>query len=315
MSDEDELQYDLPNFPIKPLSPVDRRLVMNSLAIDQMAPDGIAYQHTVLCQTCLPYRNQGELRVWEREQGKAALRIEAGSVRHPDTNKWVELGLPFGSKPRLVLMHLNAEAIKKQSPLIEVEDSMTAFVKRVLGWEPNGREIRTMKDQLSRLSSATIRMAVTLDDRTAQLNGQIVDAFDLWFSKDERQRVLWPSVIELNDKYFQSLAKHAVPLHEGAIAALSHSAMALDIYAWLAQRLHRIDRSRPQFITWKAIKDQFGWNYKRMNKFREVFLRALVQAHSQYRAARIEYDERGMTLRNSPPPIKGRIFALRQSLR
>ena len=263
----------------------------------------------------LPYRNQGSARVWEKEQGRVALSVEAGRIRNPDTNKWIDLGLPFGSKPRLVLMHLNAEAIKKQSPLIEVEDSMTAFVKRVLRYDPNGKEIKLMKDQLARLSSATIRMAVTSDERTAQLNGQIVDAFDLWFSKDKRQRVLWPSVVELNDKYFQSLAKHAVPLHEGAIAALSHSAMALDIYAWLAQRLHRIDRSRPQFITWKALKDQFGWNYKRMRDFRRVFLEALSQAHSQYRAARIEFDGQGMTLRNSPPPIKGHIFTIRQSLR
>ena len=315
MSNEDELQRDLPDFPIKSLSRVQHRLVWSSLAIDQSDPEGITYQHTVLCQTCLPYRNQGSTRVWEKEQGRVALSVEAGRIRNPDTNKWIDLGLPFGSKPRLVLMHLNAEAIKKQSPLIEVEDSLTAFVKRVLRYDPNGKEIKLMKDQLARLSSATIRMAVTSDERTAQLNGQIVDAFDLWFSKDKRQRVLWPSVVELNDKYFQSLAKHAVPLHEGAIAALSHSAMALDIYAWLAQRLHRIDRSRPQFITWKALKDQFGWNYKRMRDFRRVFLEALNQAHSQYRAARIELDGQGMTLRNSPPPIKGHIFAIRQSLR
>jgi len=48
--------------------------------------------------------------------------------------------------------------------------------------------------------------------------------------------------------HFVSLQKHAVPLDERALAALSHSAMALDIYAWLAQRLHRVPRGRPQFI-------------------------------------------------------------------
>lgn len=57
---------------------------------------------------------------------------------------------------------------------------------------------------------------------------------------------LWTSTIHLNGKYFASLKKHAVPLDERALAALSHSAMALDIYAWLAQRLHRVPRGRPQ---------------------------------------------------------------------
>jgi hypothetical protein len=36
--------------------------------------------------------------------------------------------------------------------------------------------------------------------------------------------------------YWESLKAHAVPLDEGHIARLSHSALALDIYSWLANR-------------------------------------------------------------------------------
>ncbi|MCP4454162.1 MAG: plasmid encoded RepA protein, partial [Planctomycetes bacterium] len=169
-----------------------------------------------------------------------------------------QLGLPFGPKPRLLLTHLNAQAIKTGSPVIEMEDSLTAFVKRVQGRNPTGPNIRAFKDHLGRLSAAVIRMAVATEDRAMQVNSQIVDAFDLWFPKNERQRVLWPSTIHLNDRYFASLQNHAVPLDERALAALAHSSMALDSYAWLAQRLHRLPEGRPQFITWAAVKDQFG---------------------------------------------------------
>jgi Plasmid encoded RepA protein len=79
------------------------------------------------------------------------------------------------------------------------------------------------------------------------VNSHIIDAFDLWLVKDERQRVFWPSIVRMNDRYFESLQKHAVPLDERALAALSNSPVALDLYAWLAQRLHRI--SKKQFIT------------------------------------------------------------------
>ena len=72
-----------------------------------------------------------EIRVWEREQGDIALRIEAGVARHPETNRWVELGLPFGPKVRLILAHLNREALRTGSPEIEVEHSLTAFVRRL----------------------------------------------------------------------------------------------------------------------------------------------------------------------------------------
>jgi Plasmid encoded RepA protein len=290
------------------LSLITRRLVSSSAEIMGAPPEEITYQHTVLCQTCLPYRNPGDaVREWKRIQGNAKLLVEAGQAIDPTTDDFVKLGLPFGPKPRLVLMHLNAQAIKTQSPVIEVENSLTAFAKNILGYAPNGHKIRTVKDQLSRLSAALIRLGLTKGDRTFQVDTKIVTAFDLWFPKDERQRVLWPSTVRLSEEYFQSLAQHAVPLDERAIAALSHSAMALDVYAWLAQRLHRIEYGKSQFVPWKAVKDQFGFNHKHMRKFRQVFMKALGQVHSQYRGARIGIDDGGLTLHHSPPPIQGRI--------
>jgi hypothetical protein len=290
------------------LSLINRRLVSSSADIAAAPPEEITYQHTVLCQTSLPYRDPGNaVRRWERPQGHVHLLVSAGEALNPEEDRYVELGLPFGPKARLVLMHLNAQAVKTQSPVIEVEDSLTAFARAVLGWGPNGREIRVMKDQLSRLAAATIRLAVTQGDRAFQVNTQIVTAFDMWFPKDERRRVLWPSTLRLSEEYFQSLAQHAVPLDERAVVALAHSAMALDVYSWLAQRLHRVPHGKSQFVPWKALKEQFGFTHKRMNNFRAVFLKALGQVYSQYRGARIGVDDRGMTLHHSPPPIQGRI--------
>jgi len=294
----------------KPLSRVQKRGIEASTAIALDLPDQIGYQHTVLCQTSMPYRDPGKaVQEWEREQGAVSLRLEAGHAQHPETKEWVPLGLPFGPKSRLLLAHLNAEALKTGSPVVKIEESLTAFVRRIQDPTrrrkegPNGYEIRAFKDHLARLSAAVIRMAVSTEERFIQTNSQIVDAFDLWFPKNKKQRVLWPSTIHLNGKYFASLKKHAVPLDERALAALSHSAMALDIYAWLAQRLHRVPRGRPQFITWAALKDQFGLGHARMNNFKAVFWIALSQVACEYPAAKIEQDGRGLTLRNSPPPV------------
>jgi Plasmid encoded RepA protein len=290
------------------LSLIHRRLVSSSADIMGAPPEEITYQHTVLCQTCLPYRNPGDLiREWEREQGHIALKIHAGEMRNPITQEWVKLGLPFGPKPRLVLMHLNNQAIKTQSPVIEVEESLTAFAKNILGYAPNGNQIRWMKDQLSRLSASLIRLAVTKGEQAFQVDTKIVTAFDLWFPKDDRQRVLWSSTVRLSEEYFQSLTQHAVPLDERAVVALAHSPMALDIYSWLAQRLHRIPIGKSQFVPWKSAKDQFGWGYTRMIDFKRVFLKTLGQVHSQYRGAKISLDDRGLTLSHSSPPIRGRI--------
>jgi Plasmid encoded RepA protein len=294
------------------MSRVHRRLI-EPIETEQDNEARLSFQHTVFCQAGLPYRNPGDdVRKWHREQGAVSLRIEAGSARHPKSRKWVELGLPWGTKPRLILAHLNAEALRQDSPVIEVEHSLSAFVKRIRGFD-SGREIRSFKDQLSRLSVALVRLATTRGSRAFQIDAKVVTAFELWPELDTRQRVLWPSTIQLSLEYFNSLQEHAVPLNEADLAALAHSAMALDLYAWLAQRLHRVNPARPAFISWAALKQQFGPDYGRMDNFKTFFRKTLRQVHTRYRAARIEVDGYGMRLHNSSPPVTKRLVSLPRS--
>jgi hypothetical protein len=133
---------------------------------------------------------------------------------------------------------------------------MTAFAKS-LGLDTNGQQLRALKEQLARLA-ATMRMGVMEAGRAVQVNTQFVSAFDLWFPKQADQRVLWPSTVRLSEEYFQSLGRHAVPLDHRAVAALASSAMALDMYVWLAQRLHRVPLGKPQFVAWTTLHEQFG---------------------------------------------------------
>jgi len=176
-------------------------------------------------------------------------------------------------------------------------------VKRI-GLAAHGRNIGVVKDQLIRLSAAHIRMAVEYaPDRSRQVNTQIISGFELWLPKDDRQRVLWPSVVRLSWEYYDSLTRHAVPLDERAIAALSHSALGLDLYGWIAQRLHRIPKPHRQLVPWNALKEQFGHGYNAMFKFRQKFLQALRQVHVVYPTAKLEVNRRGLLLYTSPPPV------------
>jgi hypothetical protein len=295
-----------------PLTRVKRRLVETAVRIAQDAPEELTFLHTTLAQCALPSRRPPPgITVWRRQQGRAALLVEAGRAWHPVKKEYVQLPLPFGPKARLVIMHLNTEAIRHQSPVIEVERSLTAFARRLQGSDPNGREIRAIKEQLSALSTATIRLAVDSGDVTTQINTQIVGALDLWPDEEARQRLLWPATVRLSTDYFASLSRHAVPLDERAVAALAHSATALDVYAWLAQRLHRIPVSRPQFIPWPALHEQFGQGFSRLRAFREHFLDVLKQVTTQYPEARLEVEHgAGLILAASAPPVPKRLMLL-----
>ena len=136
-----------------------------------------------------------------------------------------------------------------------------------------------------------------------QIETRVITAFDLWPELDVRQRLLWPSVIHLSHDYYESLQEHAVPLNEADLSALAHSAMALDLYSWLAQRLHRVVKGKPQFISWAALKAQFGPEYGRMDNFKRFFRTTLQMVLTRYQNARVELDDRGMMAHCSPTPV------------
>jgi hypothetical protein len=269
------------------------------------------FQHSVLCQTFLPYRNPGnDVKIWQQRQGNVSLAVQANHALNPETGQFEFMGLPYGTKARLILAHINSQAIKTQNRMIDVEDSMTAFIKTI-GLNTDGRTIREVKEQLRRLTTSVISLGYSDGQKGMQIDLKIVKAFDLWFPKDEKQRIFWSSTVQLTEDYFNSLCSHAIPLDERALAALSHNAMAMDIYAWLAQRMHRIDPASPQFVAWKNLKDQFGSNYGEMKKFKQVFRKTLRIAKLQYPKARIEEDKnKGFYLYHSPTPIPQKLHVV-----
>jgi hypothetical protein len=290
---------------------VKKRLIDAHVAITMDAPEELAFFHSISCQCAMPVkRPPADLLFWKQVQGRAVLMLEAGKAWQPEKSDFVQLGLPYGPKARLILMHLNSEAIRNGSPLIDAGSSLTNFIRRIQNHHPTGPELNAFKQQLSRLSAATIRLAITEGERAMQVNTQIVGAFDLWFPLDEKQRVLWPSTVHLSTDYFNSLAKYAVPLDDRAIAALAHSALALDVYCWLAQRLHRIPQGAPQLVPWANLHDQFGQGYAEIRNFRRDMLKMLKQVKTVYQQARLDNDKKGIWLWNSPPPVKKRLMAL-----
>ena len=292
-------------------SQIRQRLLDLAGEIATAPPDDLAFSHSVFCQTSLPSaRPPNDMLVWEHRQGRTSIRVEAGSAINPQTGEWEQLSLPYGPKPRLLLMHLNSEAVRRQSPVIPVEDSMTAFFRRLMGRTQDGRQVKMLKAQLSALAAAQFRLGITNGDSALQVDTKVVGAFNLWFEKDDNQRILWPATLKLSLDYFDSLNRFAVPLDERAIAALAHSALALDLYCWLAQRLHRIPVGKPQFVPWISMFDQFGQGYKHLRFFRRDFLKFLAQVKAVYPDARLTDDGRGLTLETSPPPVAKRMVAL-----
>jgi hypothetical protein len=123
-------------------------------------------------------------------------------------------------------------------------------------------------------------------------------------SGDPGQGSLFTEVARLSEVFYEQLRKHPVPMEEAAIRAISNNSVALDLYAWLAYRLHAL--SKPTPVSWAALKGQFGAGVARMDNFRATFLENLGLALAVYRNAKVEVGERGVVLHPSQPPVAPR---------
>ena len=275
---------------------------------DEPTASEIAYLHAILCQVGLPRgpRAVEGLSVFERICGGAALRVTAGALW--DGKQLVQQPIPYGANPRLVLAWLNTQAVKTRSPIIPVGDSAAEFL-RMLGKESTGGKNGTLtnfKRQIQALAACHMTLGFNAAGRAYTYNGQPVKQFEAWIKpRDEHQRALWPGVVTFSEDYYQSLIAHAVPQDVRAMYALKGSALAMDVYAMLAERLHRIS-GRPVVLHWASLREQFGQEYTGADPdkdFKRKFLAALKKVLAVYPKANVKQVHGGLMLMASPPPV------------
>jgi hypothetical protein len=275
-------------------------------------PEELAFLHVVLAQCSLPYREPPKnLRDYIRESGRIGLIVSSGYLLDPTTKKPKLQGIPYGAKPRLLMIHLCTEAVRRKSPHIEVAGSMSAFMKD-LGLSVTGGKngsIAMFKEQLNRLAASRLQLIMSFDDRASIMNpAPIIKQFDVWFPQDHRQRMLWPSEVTLSQEFFETLQKHALPIDPRSVRALQNSARALDTYTWLAHRLPRVKKKNGDRVSWQALQGQFGPDIHDLKNFKRDMVQALKLALAVYPRARVEQVDGGLLLKNSAPPIARKVF-------
>jgi len=284
------------------LPPTTRRVVATGATIMQEAPERADFLHAVLCQVGMP-RKATPGRVFERSSGGASMMLEAGKLWTGRT--WREVPLPYGTRPRLVMVHVSSEAVRTRSREIHIGDSMKDFLV-ALGIDTNGgaRGGYTMfKRQMEALAASRLTLGFTGGGRAVTLDAKPISRFEAWLHPSGEQRPLWPGLLELSQEFFDTLAIHAVPLDHSALGALKHSALSLDLYTWLAHRLCRVSKPGGVKLSWENLREQFGQEYADPKNFKKEFRQAMRPALAVYPDARVEEVMGGILLRPSLPPV------------
>lgn len=275
-----------------------RRVLTHQLLHEK---DGVQRQdlrhiHSVLAICALPYTRQPiTTRTWEREQGQMKLMVQAGTLAGKN-GKWEDQPLPYGSRARLMLLHTCSEALRQKSPVIEIEDSLTGFI-RAMGFAATGGKngtITSFKQQINALASCTMRIGLWDAHGSKTVTTQPFTSLEVFFSKDSNQRTLWPSTLTFSQEFYQTLTKHALPINMHAVKAFSSSPRKLDILFWLGYRLNSLER--PLTISWESLRDQFGAGYGRSDNFRRDFAQEIHQIMEVFPKLPAKVSEVGFTL-------------------
>lgn len=274
------------------------------IADERPSGDDMAFMHSIMCQVGLP-RSKVDGTSFERHSGGAALLVEAGKLW--DGKQFVQQPIPYGAMPRLMLAWMNTYAVRFNTAEIPVGDSASEFL-RMLGKNTNGGRngtFPTFRKQVQALSACRMTLGFNAGGRAHTYDGKPIKHFEAWLSTSDDQKPLWPGSVTFSDDYYCTLKDHAVPMDLRALMALQSSALAMDVYAWLAQRLYRIE-GRPVILHWSNLREQFAQEYtgKDPDKdFKAAFLPQLKKVLAVYPQAKVKQVKGGIMMIASPPPI------------
>lgn len=274
------------------------------------------YSYSGLCLTSLPHRKLANDQPWERTVGPLTLIIEPGRMA-VDSSPARLLGVPHGARARLILIYLQTQAILTNNREVSLGRSMREWMGR-MGLSVGGETAAALREQARRIATCSMRFIWKKEGKagsrdcgsTIMTNERIIKS-GLFFHDtakgDSQQENLFEDRVLLDSDFFEQMRRHPVPLRDASIQQLKDSSTALDIYVWLAFRLHYLERRTP--IGWKDLYQQFGTGYRHMWAWKPKFVQALAEAVAAYPEAGVNVEDSHIVLHPSPPPVRKLIVA------
>ena len=271
--------------------------------------EDLSFLHSGLCQTSLPHsRPTANHSVWRRTSGRFTLSIAPGTMSRagaaPGDDGYV--GVPYGPKARLILIHLQTEGQKGR--VVNLGPSLSAFM-RSLGLAVTGGErgtIAATKEQVLRIARCNFSLQWSDTDatgtRTMVSDHKIVDGLELWEAGVGDSA--WNGAVELSERFYEDLRQHSVPLDKRAISQLSGNSLGLDLYTLFAYRLPQLRESL--HLRWSTLQSQVGSEETAMKELARRVRAVLPDVLSVYPHAKVEATHTGITLRKSEPPVPSR---------
>ena len=239
------------------------------VAASEADPDlGFMARTMALCS--LPRSNPRDRLRYVRRNGPYTLVMNAGGLYR----------LPFGHLPRLLMAWISTEAVRTQSRVLVLGDSLSDFMRELGIYSSDGKAYTRLRNQMDRLFHASVELSYEDKHGKQFIASRVVDRGDFWWDpKRPNERVLWDSKIRLGEDFFNEIISHPVPLDMNTLTALKRSPLGLDLYMWAVYRTFSLKRLLR--LTWPTLYRQLGVDPSRasdnvtVQRFRKDCLREL----------------------------------------
>jgi Plasmid encoded RepA protein len=288
--------------------PTRRALVDIASNILSEESDSFGITYSGFCLTALPHRKIPDDAVWQRHGHRLTLVIDPGSLRIG--GKLRTFGVPYGSRARMILLYLQTRAVQAQCPEIELGRSMNEWLDR-MGLSTGGKTYNDIREQANRISACNLTFYWD-DNHAENFEKDNIVKGGIQLRGSNTQGSLWLDTVRLSDTFFRALQAHPVPIWEPALRAISNKSMAIDIYVWLAYRLHSLTKPMP--VSWNAMHEQFGAGFESIRSFRQSFKKSLEFALAVYPDAKVDVTDKGLILYSSRSPIEPRGVTTRRCM-
>src|SRR3954454_14955091 len=199
----------------------DRRII-DAAATYMSADDSeTGFLYSGFAQAALPHRRLANDASWQVHTSSMSLIVQPG-LRPNIAGDAIPVGVPYGSRARLICLYLQSEAIRTNSREVELGRTLHAWLRR-MGIAVGGMSMAQVREQAERLSRCRLTFQITKDGRTGLLNQNVLDAALFADNPQENRPGQFLEKAMLSELFYQQLRKHPVPIEEAAIAAIANN--------------------------------------------------------------------------------------------
>ena len=234
----------------------------------------ILWYHLGFCQFSLPADTGGAI-AWQRALGGTSVSIEPGSDRDR---------LPGGPLLRRLLMHLCDQALRSGESQVTL-GSNGAELAAALNPPVTGPAVRELERQVAAMLACRVVLSTEGGPGLSVLDAR---------GRPRAVAQEWRPALRLNARFLDNLAHDKTALDRHVIAKIQGSALALDIYAWLAAILPNQVGQTVQAESWPELRARFGAEGQDHEAFQASFTAALVLVRAALPGLDVDEDAIGV---------------------